>query len=519
MNTMSPTSPSLQPPLNHDGHGPAASAAAPSVRSAGAPPAEGTAGPERTEGTEGAARPHPHSPALPSSGSKYLLATYGCQMNEYDSNLVGAMLEKRGMTITENADEADLFVVNTCSIRGGAEDKAYARVAALRHHKRHRPGVRIAVIGCMAQNHGEKIPVALEHVDYVVGPDGYGALEGLLFEDADTAVRGDRAAGAIVWTEQNDFENYEGMVARLDGSVSAHVTIMRGCNKRCTYCIVPNVRGVERSRSADEVIAEVRHIVSQGVREVCLLGQTVNSYRDASARAADGSGVVTFAGLLRRLQEVEGLRRIRFTSPHPRHFDSETIRAIAECDKVCKHVHMPLQSGSTSLLKKMRRQYTRERYLEIVEELRAAIPDVAITTDIITGFVGETADDFADTLSLMDAVRFDHAFMFSYSPREGTPAFDETETLTPEEKQSRLEQVIELQMRHTEERLNAMVGRTEEILLESPSSRNDAEWMGKTDGFKKVIVPAVPGRDLKKGDFVTARILERRGLILRGEVV
>src|SRR5690606_13764754 len=201
------------------------------------------------------------------------------------------------------------------------------------------------------------------------------------------------------------------------------------------------------------------------------------------------------------------------------HFDSETIRAIAECDKVCKHVHMPLQSGSTALLKKMRRQYTRERYLEIVAELRAAIPDVAITTDIITGFVGETEADFADTLSMMEAVRFDHAFMFSYSPREGTPAFGETETLTPAEKQERLERVIELQMRHTEERLDALVGRTEEILIESPSSRNHEEWMGKTDGFKKVIVPAVPGRTLKQGDFVKARILERRGLILRGEVV
>lgn len=463
---------------------------------------------------EGAALPPRTSPAP--AASRYLLATYGCQMNEYDSNLVGAMLEKRGMAITENPDEADLFIVNTCSIRGGAEDKAYARVAALRHHKRHRPDVRIAVIGCMAQNHGEKIPVALEHVDYVVGPDGYGALEGLLFGEDDHPAR---HAGPVVWTEQNDFENYEGMVARLDGSVSAHVTIMRGCNKRCTYCIVPNVRGVERSRSADEVIAEVKHIVSQGVREVCLLGQTVNSYRDTNARGPDGTGIVTFAGLLRRLQEVDGLRRIRFTSPHPRHFDSETIRAIAECDKVCKHVHMPLQSGSTSLLKKMRRQYTRERYLEIVDELRAAIPDVAITTDIITGFVGETEADYADTLSLMEAVRFDHAFMFSYSPREGTPAFTETETLTPEEKQARLEGVIELQMRHTEERLDALVGRTVEILLESPSSRNDTEWMGKTDGFKKVIVPAVAGRTLRKGDFVHARILARRGLILRGEVV
>jgi tRNA-2-methylthio-N6-dimethylallyladenosine synthase len=440
----------------------------------------------------------------PAPASKYLLATFGCQMNEYDSNLVGAMLEKRGMTITEDPDQADLFVVNTCSIRGGAEDKAYARIAALRHHKRHRPGVRIAVIGCMAQNHGDRIPASLEHVDYVVGPDGYGELEGMLFAE-------EPLHGVQVWTDQNDFENYEGMMARLTDSVAAHITIMRGCNKRCTYCIVPNVRGVERSRSAAEIVAETRHAVEQGIREVCLLGQTVNSYR------ADG---VSFAQLLRLLQEIEGLKRIRFTSPHPRHFDTETIRALAECDKVCPHVHMPLQSGSNAMLRKMRRQYTRERYLEIVGEIRAAIPNASITTDIITGFVGESEQDFEDTLSLMRAVRFDHAFMFSYSPREGTPAFDEAETLTPEEKQARLERVIELQMTHTEERLDALVGRTEEILIESTSSRSDSEWVGKTGCFKKVIVPAPPGIDgLEKGAFVKAVIRERRGLILRGDVV
>jgi tRNA-2-methylthio-N6-dimethylallyladenosine synthase len=245
-------------------------------------------------------------------------------------------------------------------------------------------------------------------------------------EPSNKAVHGrSRSGGAIVWTEQNDFENYTGMTARLDGSVTAHITIMRGCNKRCTYCIVPNVRGVERSRDAAEVVAEARQAVAQGVCEICLLGQTVNSYRTDGAE-----GKVSFADLLRRLQEVDGLRRIRFTSPHPRHFDTDTIRAIAECDKVCNHVHMPLQSGSNALLKKMRRQYTRERYLEIVEELRTTIPDVTITTDIIAGFVGESEADFEDTLSLMEAVRFDHAFMFSYSPREGTPAFSEVETLT-----------------------------------------------------------------------------------------
>lgn len=442
------------------------------------------------------------SPAIEQGApSKYLLATFGCQMNEYDSNLVGAMLEKRGVSHTANPDEADLFIVNTCSIRGGAEDKAYARIAALRHHKRRRPGVRIAVIGCMAQNHGEKIPATLEHVDYVVGPDGYGELEGMIF--------GARPSPAPrVWTEQNAFENYEGMTARLTGSAAAHITIMRGCNKRCSYCIVPAVRGVERSRDAAEIVSETRHAVNQGVREVCLLGQTVNSYRAGGTR---------FADLLRMLEEIDGLRRIRFTSPHPRHFDSGTIRAMSECDKVCNHVHMPLQSGSNAMLKKMRRQYTRERYLEIVEELRAAIPGVAITTDIITGFVGESEEDLEDTLSLMRTVRFEHAFMFSYSPREGTPAFDERESLTAEEKQGRLERVIELQMEHTAERLEAMIGRTEEILIESRSSRDNREWVGKTGCFKKVVVPGADG--MRKGALVRARILERRGITLRGEAV
>ncbi len=432
---------------------------------------------------------------------KYYLATFGCQMNEYDSNMIGSMLEKRGMASTEDAHQADVLIVNTCSIRGGAEDRAYARIAGMKYYKRQRPGVRIAVIGCMAQNHGEKIPVALEHVDYVVGPDNYKELEGLLFAESNDP-------GRKVWTEQNDFENYEGLIARLDGSVSSHITIMRGCNKQCAYCIVPNVRGVERSRDMESILAEVRHSVSEGIAEVCLLGQTVNSYR---------TDTDNFAGLLRKLEAVEGLRRIRFMSPHPRHFDAETIRAMAECGKVCNQVHLPLQSGSNVMLKKMRRQYTRERFLEIVAELRAAIPNVAITTDIITGFVGESEQDFEDTLSLMREVRFDHAYMFSYSPREGTPAFDEPETLSPEEKQNRHERVMELQMGHTEERLDALLGREEEILIEDRSSRNDREWMGKTRCFKKVILPEIPG--MAKGSFVQARILERRGLVLRGEAL
>src|SRR5690606_33220030 len=292
--------------------------------------------------------------------------------------------------------------------------------------KRVNPAVRIAVIGCMAQNHGEKIPVELDHVDYVVGPDNYRELETLLFREKEAKPR--------VLTEQSAFENYDGIMARLDSAVTCHITIMRGCNKRCTYCIVPTVRGVERSRDASSIVQEVERAVSEGVREVCLLGQTVNSYR---------TGEDDFASLLRRLNRIDGLERIRFTSPHPRHFDSNAIRALAESEKVCNHVHIPVQSGSNAILKKMRRQYTRERFLEIVEELRSAIPNVGLTTDIITGFAGETGADYLETLSLVEQVRFDGAYMFQYSPREGTPAFAEGETLSAAEKQERHERLVQ----------------------------------------------------------------------------
>ena len=437
---------------------------------------------------------------VPEASGKYFLATFGCQMNVYDSNLIGGMLEKRGMAVTGAPENADVLIVNTCSIRGGAEDRAYARIAAMRHYKRLNPKVRIAVIGCMAQNHGDKIPVELDHVDYVVGPDNYRELEQLLFQGKPKAAK--------VLTEQNAFENYDGIMAKLDSAVTCHITIMRGCNKRCTYCIVPTVRGVERSREASSILEEVERAVSEGVKEVCLLGQTVNSYR------TEGDD---FASLLRKLNRVDGLKRIRFTSPHPRHFDSNTIRAMAESEKICNHVHMPVQSGSNAMLKKMRRQYTRGRFLEIVTELRSSIPNLGITTDIITGFVGETEVDYRETLSLVEEVGFDSAFMFSYSPREGTPAFGETETLTAAEKQDRLERLIQLQMGISEKRLDAMAGRVEEVLIEDSSSRDKNEWMGKTGCCKKVIFPHTPG--LEKGSLVPVRILSRSGLILRGEAL
>jgi tRNA-2-methylthio-N6-dimethylallyladenosine synthase len=443
---------------------------------------------------------HQEEGTVHSEAKSYYLATYGCQMNEYDSNLIAEMLEKRGLQEVTDMNEADVVIVNTCSIRGGAEDKAYARISSMRYQKRNNPNLKIAVVGCMAQNHGDKIPVSLEHVDYVVGPDNYQELEDKLFGEEDTSTQ--------ILTDQDDFENYSGLVAKIQSKVSAHVTIMRGCNKKCTYCIVPYVRGKERSRDPQEIEDEVRRAVDQGIPEITLLGQTVNSYRVPGEN---------FAMLLRRLSKIEGLRRIRFTSPHPRHFTTDVIEAMAECDNISKHLHMPLQSGSNAMLKKMRRQYTRERFLEIVEEIREAIPNVGISTDIITGFVGETEEDYQDTLSLVEQVRFDSAFMFSYSPREGTTAFNEIETLTETEKSARLEKLIAIQNQITIEKLGEMVGKTEDILLEGPSHRSDSEWIGKTDCFKKVLVPY--SSKLQAGQILPAHITELRGMTLAGNLV
>ncbi len=429
----------------------------------------------------------------------YYLATYGCQMNVYDSNLIAEMLENKGLSESSKIENSDVIIVNTCSIRGGAEDKAYARINSMRYHKKNNPHIKIAVVGCMAQNHGEKIPVKLDHVDFVVGPDNYHELEEKLFG---------KYKSTQILTDQDAFENYTGLIAKINSKVSSHVTIMRGCNKKCAYCIVPFVRGKERSRDPLDIEKEVRHIVSSGIPEVILLGQTVNSYRVVGEN---------FAGLLRRLSKIEGLQRLKFTSPHPRHFTSEVIETMATHYNISAHLHMPLQSGSNSILKKMKRQYTRERFIEIIQEVRQYMPYAGITTDIITGFVGETEQDYQDTLDLVKEIRFDFAYMFSYSPREGTEAFSEIETLSPEEKSYRLSKLIEIQNQITTEKLDSMVGKKEKILLEGPSYKNNLEWIGKTDCFKKVIVPF--DTSFSAGQIVTTQLEKRSGFTLLGSTI
>jgi len=345
----------------------------------------------------------------------------------------------------------------------------------------------------------------MEHVDYVVGPDNYKSFEKQLFSE-------NNPAPSKVLTNVDDFENYKGILAKVDSKISTHITIMRGCNKKCSYCIVPFVRGKERSRDPLEIEEEVRKAVKEGLPEVVLLGQTVNSYRIKL-----DSHLETFALLLKRLNNIPDLKRIRFTSPHPRHFTPDVIQAMAESQKVSPHVHLPLQSGSNNVLKSMRRQYTREEYLEIVTQLRKAIPGIGITTDIITGYPGESQTDFEDTLNLVKEIRFDSAFMFSYSPRKGTEAFSFVEILTEAEKAARLSELIDIQNKITAEVLEEQIDSTKEVLLEGPSHKNKNEWIGKSNCFKKVILPYEP--NFKPGLLVKAKIIKRKGFTLTGKLI
>lgn len=486
----------------------------------------------------------PHSKTnISNTSSHYYLATFGCQMNVYDSNMIASMLEKNGLTPTDTADDAAVVIVNTCSVRGGAEDRAYARIAAMRHYKKLRPDLKIAVVGCMAQNHKEKIPTSLEHVDFVVGPDNYQQLEKLLFPHApldefqsdfihntltttapekkkyltvtqealdkspyaSSASKKKRIAIPIL-TEQNPIENYLGHTAKLDSPVSTFITIMRGCNKKCSYCIVPFVRGVERSRPPEEIVREVRAAVEMGVPEITLLGQTVNSYRIPKQ--------TNFADLLLRLVEIDGLSRIRFTSPHPRHFTTGVIQVMANSPKICPHVHMPMQSGSDRILKSMRRQYTSAQYRHIVDELRSTIPGIAITTDIIVGYPGETEDEFLATQNMMREIEFDAAFMFAYSAREGTEAYAFPESLSETQKGQRLQSIIDLQHPITKKLTEIWIGKDVDVLLEGPSERDPKNWVGKTPHFKKVIVPYT--EDMRAGQIASVHISDCKGITLVG---
>lgn len=430
---------------------------------------------------------------------KYHLATYGCQMNEYDSAMIAQQLELRGCLPTDNPEDADYIIVNTCSVREKAEDTAIANISKLKHAKELNPELKIAVCGCMAKNRGPELLKRLKVVDFFVGPDQYKKIPELLM--------GEYKGHHKLFLDEDIEENYLGEYAKLQSDFSTFVTIQRGCNKRCSYCIVPYLRGPEKYRDTNDVLTEVKMAADKGVTEVMLLGQTVNAYKTPNA---------DFAQLLTNVSEIEGIRRIRFTSPHPRHYTNELIDVLLNNPKVCHYAHIPLQSGSDPILKKMRRQHNIDQYMSVIEQLRSKDPYYGISTDIICGFVGETEADFAETLKVTELAQFDTAFMFIYSPRKGTESAKETEILTPEEKLERHTRLVDLQNAITLKRNEMMLGRTEELLVEKNSMRDDSELRGRTDNFKKVIFRPTNGRIIKPGEYVKVKLDDIRGWTIRG---
>jgi tRNA-2-methylthio-N6-dimethylallyladenosine synthase len=382
------------------------------------------------------------------------IETYGCQMNVADTETMFGVLAGHGYVRTEHPEEADVMLVNTCAVRDNAEQRVIGRVGELQRYKRN--GIVLGVVGCMAQRLGPALLEQVPKVDLVVGPDGYRNLPSLL----GMAQAGQRSSD----TEFRSWEHYEDVPPLREPGATAFVTVQRGCDYKCTFCIVPYTRGTQRSRTLGDVVREVRGLVEQGVSEVTLLGQTVNSYHD---------GTADFADLLRAVGAVDGIRRIRFTSPYPTDFTPRVIEAMATTPAVCEHVHLPVQSGSNAVLKRMLRRYTRERYLEVVGELRAAIPGITLSTDVIVGFPGETEEQFAETLTLVAAADFDDAYTFKYSVREGTPAVRLNDHVSDTVAGERLERLIAVARQNVRRKNQARVGSSHEALVERPARRGD----------------------------------------------
>ncbi len=430
----------------------------------------------------------------------YYLETYGCQMNFSDSELVESLLSQAGLEPAGAAEEADLILVNTCGVREHAEQKVLTRINQLRTRKEKSPHKLLAVIGCMAQRIGKDILAKAPWVDLVVGPDGYRKIPELINELA----RNDHLQLSFL-----DFvtsETYDDLIPRRRDPWSAWVPITRGCDNFCSYCIVPYVRGRERSLDPAAVEQQVRQFVDEGAVEIVLLGQNVNSYK---------YGDTDFAGLLRRLDRVEGLRWIRFLTSHPRDLSDRIIAAMAECSKVCEHLHLPVQSGSDHVLKLMNRGYTRAYYLERAAYLRQKIPGIALTADILVGFPGETERDFQDTVSLMKEVCFDYAYTFKYSPRPGTAAARLADSVPEAEKTRRLQEVIELQRTHTRQALQKMSGQSLEVLLVARAKSGDGKLRGKTRSHFNIFLPA---DESYLGKIVPARVTGNTGMNLLGEL-
>ena len=425
---------------------------------------------------------------------KVYIETYGCQMNVNDSEVVLSILQGEGYSLTENIQEADLILANTCSIRDNAEQRIWGRIDQFRLQKKTRPDVIIGILGCMAERLKEKL---LEKVDLVAGPDSYRSLPSLL-----KAIAPDRPQINVLLSHEETYADIKPV--RLDkNGVSAFISIMRGCNNVCSYCVVPYTRGAERSRDPFTIVNEAKDLWSRGYKEVTLLGQNVDSYNWIDKDNSNNN--TNFAQLLEMVAKIDPKLRVRFSTSHPKDISDEVIYTMAMYGNICRHIHLPVQSGSSIMLEKMRRKYNREWYLERVAKIRSVIPDCGITTDVIAGFSGETEQDHMDTLTLMEQVVFDSAFMFAYSERPGTLASKKYPDDIPYEvKTERLNQIIELQGRMSLKSNQKEIGKTLRVLVEGPSKKNPDELCGRASNNKMCVFPSLGE---KAGDYCEVEVV------------
>ena len=432
---------------------------------------------------------------------KVYLETYGCQMNEYDSELIKAILEKNAFSLVDSSEKADVVLLNTCAIRENAHQKIYHRLDQLKARKRRGEIRVVGILGCMAQNLRKELADRSPIVDIVAGPDSYKRLPYLIQHVLEKGEKGFDFS-------LSEYETYSDIAPKRLPGVNAWIAIMRGCDNFCTFCVVPYTRGRERSRSPHSILAEAHQIVAEGFKQITLLGQNVNSYRYEEH---------DFADLMEMMARVPGLRRVRFTSPHPKDFPVRLLHLIAEYPNLCRHIHLPLQAGSDRVLERMNRTYTKKEFLDLVDTIRTIIPDVSLTTDIIAGFCGETEEDFQETIEVMKEVEFDSAFIFKYSQRKNTIAWRKFEDDVPEEvKTERVVRLNELQREISKKRNQAEIGKVYEVLIEAPSKKNPDQWLGRTDQNNGVVFSAPEHRP---GDFVTVKITNAGTHTLMGELV
>ena len=429
---------------------------------------------------------------------RYALESYGCQMNMADSELVDGILKDIGLKKTENLDDADAIFVNTCAIRENAEKKIHSRLGNFHKLKKEKPHLIIGVLGCMAQNLKNDLLKNKPYVDIILGPDSYRNLPQLMNRHM-------VEQNSIVDTKLSRYEVYEDLFPKRNKGVNAWVSIMRGCDKFCSFCIVPFTRGRERSRSVKSIVTEVKKAVDQGFVEITLLGQNVNSYKHEKN---------SFADLLLSVSDIDGVKRIRYTSPHPQDINVELLEVMTSRKNICNYVHFPMQSGSNEILQRMNRTYTREHFHYMADTIREIMPNCGLSTDIIVGFPGETEKHFEETLDLMEKIKFNSAFTFKYSPRPYTKAEQFTDQIDETIKKERLDKLINVQRKHTLELNSKKIGKIENVLIEKESKKSSNHWAGRTDSNEWVILEK---NSSKIKDIIPVEIVDATGVILHGK--